>query len=165
MPRGGDSGQTASSESPISFWWSLCPRRQRDLTETPSSGWWSLLHLSAGKSDEWTRPGTFCSWETEAGGFTCAASRAGAELPPASRLARVVRLQTHPLCSQRGFIIPKMGSFAIISLLRTAQCLQPMAERMPSASLPCCKDPFSFWGGNKTKPHFLLFVQSSPLKN
>lgn len=60
--------------------------------------------------------------------------------------------------------MPRIGSFAIISLLRTARCLQPMAERVPSASLPCCKDPFLFWGGNKTKPHFLPFVQSSPLK-
>lgn len=61
--------------------------------------------------------------------------------------------------------MPRMGSFTIISLLRTARCLQPMAERVPSASLPCCKDPFLFWEGNKTnKAHFLPFVQSSPLK-
>lgn len=34
-------------------------------------------YLCASKSDDWTRCGTFCSWETEAGGFAGAARKAG----------------------------------------------------------------------------------------
>lgn len=101
-------------------------------------------YLCASKMHDWTRHCTFCSWETEAGGWVT------------SWLAQILHLQTHLPYSQREFTTPRMRFFCSRG---------PLCPWLRRCSMPFCitKNNWLYFGQwCKIKPFSCCLCNRTP---